>query len=249
MPPFGLDPGVRAAAVGVVLAALLAAGCSDILVLPPSTTFDFACAALDHGERFTVQSWLDDDLPQGLEGTGEWLRSPLSQATGRTAESIRIAGARDLPARAAAPGGIMAWAADQDVFRTDGAILMVAWVPRLEDANATGTVAAPGVVVLAHDTIAAAASAGRTFDEIGLAVLLHHVGHALGAINLGIPVQDPDIQVREGPPHHDPDPDSVLHRGWDDVRTVEWHNGPYDRFPAGALADWAAARSATGACR
>jgi hypothetical protein len=75
-------------------------------------------------------------------------------------------------------------------------------------------------------------------------VLLHHLGHALGLVNRGIPVQDPALHEREGPPGHEPDPASVLAAGWDRASTMEWAPGAtYTRYSVGAVSDWQGARS------
>lgn len=242
----------------VLLAAALAVavpGCfSEILPQPPVSTLAFACAAIDPATmpHLRVLTYVGDDVGLQVEAATDVLEAALFNVSGRPPEGISRA---TLDAPAEPKGGwnesrLAAWVRDQPFVGRGQVTLRVLWVPELSDAHRTGMVPAPGAVVVSQAAVAeAAAATGHTRLEVATAVLLHYVGHALGATNRGIPVQDPDLQEREGPPGHDADPASVLAAGWEDARTVQWAaNATYDHWPDAALADWQAARGEHGVC-
>lgn len=240
--------------LALVVAAVASAGClSQIVPGPPPSTLAFACAAIDPATapRMRVVTYVEAigvDVDAPMQALAEQLRL----VSGRASQDVT-------PLRRAAPeapeGGwtdaeLEAWVRDEPFLGRDQVTLRVLWLPTLEDGNVTGWVPAPGAVVLSASAIeSGAARLHRPEAEVATAVLLHHVGHALGATNRGIPVQDPDLQEREGAPGHDADPGSVLAVGWETVPTMAWAaNATYDHYPAAALADWQAARESEGVC-
>jgi hypothetical protein len=250
--PQGLPPASAAVRAWVVLLPLLTAGCFQAL-LPqgPSSTLAFTCALLDpaQADAVVVESWLGPDASLDAKPLLDRLAAVLADLSGRPASAFSVSerGGPPIPA-----GGWTreALAAEgQGYLRQRTVTLRVLWVGSMAE-TATGTVAAPGTVVVAVDSVAAGAQLlGRSVPEVALAVLLHHAGHALGLVNQGVPVQDPDIQDREGPPGHERDPAAVLNAAWDDARTLSWAgNATYDGFGAADRADWAAARAPGGVC-
>jgi hypothetical protein len=247
-------PVVRPWAVVVVLGPLLLSGCFQALLREgPSTTLSFTCALMDpaQDDAIVVQSFLAPTAPSSL-GIGAILGrlvTVLSNLTGRPPSifSIDQQAGRDPPAT----GWNRSLLADQagGFLRQRTVTFHILWVDSLRETG-TGFVAGPGTVVVALDSVAAAADRlGRPLAQVAMGVLLHQVGHALGETNQGVPVQDRRILQREGPPGHDLDPASVLNMAWDDARTVTWAEGTtYDRYPATNVADWAAARSPGGVC-
>jgi hypothetical protein len=236
----------------LVLLPLLTAGCFQaILQAPGSSTLGFTCALMDpvQADGVVVESWLDPRSGMDVRPLAEGLLPVLANLSGRPSSAFSV---RHEVGPAPPAGGWnrtnLAGAASSFIHgRT--VVLRIQWVESMAE-EATGLVAGPGNVVVALDSVQAAASRlGRPPATVAFAVLLHQVGHALGATNQGIPIQDPDIQEREGPPGHDKDPASVLNAAWDDARTATWSdNSTYDRFPAPDLADWAAARAPGGVC-
>lgn len=232
----------------------MGAGCfSEILPTGPASTLAFACSAIDPQTtpRLRIVSYVDHDRHPHAEAATSVLEQRLAFLSGRDPAAITRA-ERDAPSE---PDGgwdearLEAWVRDEPFLGRDQVTLRILWLDDL-DGNRTGLVPAPGAVALSGAAIAAAA---RRVDasplQVTAAVLLHHVGHALGATNRGIPVQDPALQERESPAGHDADPASVLNAGWEDARTVRWvANATYDRYPDAALADWQAARAPGGVC-
>jgi len=233
----------------------LLAGCFQALLqAEPSTTLGFTCTLMDptQADSIVLESWVEP---------GTWLTPAnastllarfvplLANLTGRPAGSISWSLA-DAPSPPAAGWNRTNLAGQAGPFlRQRVATMRIWWVASLRE-PATGLVAAPGAVAVALDSVAAAADRiGHPRAEVAFGVLLHQAGHALGETNQGVPVQDPDLQEREGPPGHDKDPTSVLNAGWDDARTLTWAaNATYAGYPAADLADWAAARVPGGVC-
>jgi hypothetical protein len=236
----------------VVLLPLLAPGCFQALLREaPSSTLAFTCAMMDpvQDDAVVVESWRGPDLALNVTPLLARLVPVLANLTGRDARLFSVG------EQAGPPVPVGGWdrarleAEAGPYLRQRTVTLRVLWVGSMAD-PATGLVAGPGTVAVALDSVAAGAQRmGRPVESVAFAVLLHQVGHALGETNQGVPVQDPDIQEREGPPGHDKDPAAVLNAAWDDARTMAWAgNATYDRFSAADLADWAAARGPGGVC-
>lgn len=231
---------------------LLTAGCFEALLREGTgSTLAFTCALMDpaRSDAVVVESWLAPEASLNVTPLLARLVAVLADLTGRDPGVFSVS---ERHGPAAPEGG---WnrsrlaAEAQPFLRSRVVTLRILWVASMAE-PATGMVAGPGMVVVALDSVAAGAQlVGRPAGQVALAVLLHQVGHALGQVNEGIPVQDPGIQGREGPPGHAPDPAAVLNAAWDDARTLEWAgNATYDGFGAADLADWAAARRPGGVC-
>ncbi|HUR64082.1 MAG TPA: hypothetical protein VM241_06350 [Candidatus Thermoplasmatota archaeon] len=237
--------------VVVVLLPLLTAGCFQLLREGPSTTLGFTCAVLDpaQADAVVVESWLGPDVRLNATPVLARLVEVLAGLSGRSLSAFSIA-QREGPAVPAGGWDRVRLAAEAGPYLGQRTVtLRVLWVGSMAE-PATGFVARPGTVVVALDSVMAGAQqVGRPVEPVALAVLLHQVGHALGLVNQGVPVQDPDIQEREGPAGHDRDPAAVLNAAWDDARTLAWAgNATYDHFGAADRADWAAARGPGGVC-
>ncbi len=238
----------------VALTAALAGCFSEILPVPEVSTLAFTCAVLDRDEveRVRIQSAVapTSQLPRAAALAA--LAGQVVQLAGRAPGQVVLA-ERDAPA---APetgwnaSTLAEWARGEAFLTRNQATLRVLWLEALDDPSRMGLVAAPATVALSEAAIAsAAARLNHSSDEVARAVLLHFAGHALGVTNRGIPVQDPDLQVREGTPGHDADPASVMADGWEDARMASWAaNATYDRYPDAAHADWQAARGPGGVC-
>ncbi|HUR62330.1 MAG TPA: hypothetical protein VM286_08225 [Candidatus Thermoplasmatota archaeon] len=231
---------------------LVASGCFQALLQAPgSSTLGFACAMMDpvQADGVQVESWIDPRVSLDARPWALRLVGVLANATGRSPSAFAFR--HEVGPPPPQDGWNRTNLADAATSFIHGrtVALRILWVESVAE-EATGMVAGPGNVVVALDSVQAAAlRIGRPVGDVAFAVLLHQVGHAMGATNLGVPVQDPDIQDREGPPGHDKDPASVLNAAWDDARTVTWSdNSTYDRYPAPVLADWAGARGPGGVC-
>lgn len=251
--------------VTVVLVVALGGCLSEILPGPPVSTLDFTCAVLDvRGvERVRIQSHggqdslgftasADSDSAGARAVALATLASQIAQLAERELSQISVV-EQGLPEALEGDWNastLMEWAQDEAFRARNEVILYVLWFPALADATALGLIPAPATVALSEGAIQlAAARLNRTTEEVARAVLLHFAGHALGVTNRGIPVQDPELQVREGTPGHDADPASVMTDGWEDARTASWAaNATYDRYPDAAHADWQGARGPGGVC-
>jgi hypothetical protein len=231
---------------------LLLAGCLQGLPgAGPATTLAFTCAVLDpvQSDSVLVEAWTGSGAGEPWPGVAARVAAALAEATGRPgAFRAAVREGPPPPEEGWNRTTLQEWARGQDTLRQRVATLRLLWQPG--EGNATGTLLSPGVVLLAPEPVRAAAERlGRPEREVAIAVALHHAGHALGLVNEGVPVQERDIQEREGPPGHDRDPASVFHAGWEDARTALWAaNATYDRYPASAAADWRAARQPGGVC-
>ena len=240
------------AAVGAVGALVLLAGCfSEILPAGPATKLQFICAVLDpdQAERVVVESWDGEGPTVDTAPALLALQAELAHLSARQGDvSIRHHDGPDAPRGGWNETNLRAWLDDRPGTLADEVRLHVVWVRTLGGASVMQP--APGLVAVAEDTVqAGAAHMGRPAADVARAELLHVAGHALGAVNLGLPVQDPDLQERERPAGHDPDPASVLNAGWEDAATMAWAaNATYDAWPPALHADWAAAVQPGGVC-
>lgn len=240
-------------AFALVLAAAALSGCfSEVLPVGPLTKLEFICAALDpqEAERFVVESWLGPGVDLDVEDAQRALVAALGHLGARDGDIVLRPeeGPRE-PRSGWNATGLRAWQDDRPATGGNEVRLRVLWVRTLGDGRSS-LEPAPGLVAVSqHAVREGAARMGVPENDVARAVLLHAAGHALGAVNQGIPVQDPDIQEREGPPGHDPDPASVLHAGWEDAATMAWAaNATYDAYGPALRADWAAAVQPGGVC-
>lgn len=252
-PPWPVVRGSLVLLGAVLLLVPSLSGCvSAILPTRPATGLEFACAVLDpeEAERVVVHAWVGDDVTTDVRpahqsfglvlgslgarqgGLGlRWHDGPRGPPEGWNATSLRE------------------WADDLAPEFGDEVQLHVVWAATLPD-GASSLVAAPGVVAISDQAVREGASRlGVPAPDVARAVLLHVAGHALGTVNQGIPVQDADLQAREGPAGHDPDPASVLNAAWEDAATMRWaENATYAAYGPALLDDWAAAVRPGGVC-
>lgn len=228
-------------------------GFSEVLPAPNVSNLAFACAVLDADgvERVRLASYQDASEPDRSDALAA-LAAELAILADRSPGSISIAyrGLPEAPAEGWNTTTLGDWARDSSFLARNLVTLRILWLTTLDHHDQVGIVPAPGAVALSGTAIEAAAlRLNRSNDDVARAALLHFAGHALGVTNRGIPVHDPDLQVREGTAGHDADPASVLAAGWEDARSVVWvANATYDRYPGAAHADWQAARGPDGVC-
>ncbi len=226
----------------LAVAALANSGCiAGIFVDTTLTTREFACAVLsdDAAETLILDVHVDESIDHSpLDAVGH-LRRVLANTGDRTAASIEV--------RIAALSGPLEWGPDdweselQDHRAREGLQgmrLTIYWVAAMAG-NSTGEPLIPGVVGIDHGGLVDKASAtGRTIDEVASAALLHHVGHALGTVNRGIPMQ----ANHEGQPGHDASEDAVMHHAWHDALDGHWAtNATYTNYSVNQQLDWRAA--------
>lgn len=237
-----------------VVAATVLAGCSQILPAGPQTRLEFVCAVLDPevAERVVVHAWVAEEVPEAVdvEAAHAALDRELRGIGARSGQvSFQGHDGPEAPASGWNASEVRAWADDLPLDFGDEVQLHVVWVPALRDGG-SNLLAGPGLVAVATDAVMAGADRlGIQADDVARAVLLHAVGHAMGAVNQGVPVQGIDLSAREGPAGHDPDPSSVMHVGWDRADTMAWApNATYASYGAATHADWAAAGQNGGVC-
>lgn len=132
-----------------------------------------------------------------------------------------------------------AWADEATVLDGSAVRLHVLWVGAFADEAPTTLLVAPGVVAVSEAAVVAgAARLERSEDFLARVLLWHVVGHALGAVNQGIPLNGTDPAAQEGPPGHEPDARSVLHAGWDRVSTMPHVETVQDGYSESVVDDW-----------
>lgn len=230
--------------IGVVAIALVVAaassGClADIFVDTNVTTREFACDALSDARvpELLLDVRVDESLALSPVAAVDHLRQVLGDLPSRSMESIGIR----VTAIEAIPDAWDddAWAEELDGHRVRDGLrsmrLTIYWVADLAGSG-TGDLVAPGVVAIDVAGLQAKIRATDAPQEnVTRGVLLHHVGHALGGVNQGIPMQ----ANHEGAPGHDRNVSSVMHHGLHDANDPTW--GPYGGFDAAMRADWEAA--------
>lgn len=246
---------MRAQAWTLLAIVVASAGCfSEILPGPPVSTLAFACAAIDSDtvQRLRLVSYVADGVDLDVAPATGALAQQLRELSGRddSTMSLLIQDAPEEPKGGWTEPALAAWVRDEPFLGRNQVTLRVLWLDSFGDGHQTGLVPAPGAVVLSQVAIEdGARRLGEDAAAVATAVLLHFAGHALGATNRGIPVQDPSIQEREDPAGHDADPASVLAVGWEDARTMAWDPATaHDRWPDAAHADWQAAKAPGGVC-
>lgn len=232
---------------------VLLAGCfSEILPASPETKLEFICHVLDPGqaERLVLDAWVGDGVDLEVTGPQAALVAQLAEVGARDGGvSVDRHDGPDAPRRGWNATNLAEWLEDQPTEIGDEVHLHLLWAESL-GGGTTLLLPAHGLVAVAQDAIREGAfRLGVPEVDVARAVLLHAVGHALGAVNLGVPVQGTDLAAREGPAGHDPDPASVMHAGWDEASTMAWAaNATYAGWPAAVHADWDAAVRPGGAC-
>lgn len=239
-----------------VMGLLLLSGCfAELLPASAGTRLAFTCAMLDpqRASVAVLQSYVGEDVHLDISVAITALRDELTILSGRDAADL---GAVQRTGPAVPADGwnattVAAWGASQPFQSGNRVLMRILWVDRLDDDRLSGVAPVAGTIALSqHAILAGAARLAADPSVVARAVLLHFAGHALGVVNQGVPVQDPDIQEREGPASHDPDPTSVLHAAWEDPRTMAWSAGAaYDRYPDDLHRDWAAAKAPGGVCQ
>ncbi|HET6398021.1 MAG TPA: hypothetical protein VFH47_00525 [Candidatus Thermoplasmatota archaeon] len=237
-----------AAAAAVLLLAL--SGCvSNILAPPAGSARDVACRLLrvEDNPLAVLSLEVTPDAPPVPASALEEVAQALRNATGRTPQELRTQVAAAPADAGVDEDTIRAWAQRRSNAAPGTLMLRVLWHGARSDE--TGTQAAPGALAVSGAAVLSAASRlERPPEDVARAVLLHHLGHALGVVNRGIPVQNPAIQEREASAGHEPDLASVLAEGWERASTAVWVPGAtYDRYSEQVVADWRAARDG-GAC-
>lgn len=109
------------------------------------------------------------------------------------------------------------------------AVLRIYW---FNGTDGTGGVVKPGTIALFANQLPLGENASR-------GTLLHHAGHALGLVNLGIPMQ----QNHEAPPPHHghvTDAQAVMQWGFE-IPGYALANAPYDSYGPAIRADLAGA--------
>ncbi len=83
-------------------------------------------------------------------------------------------------------------------------------------------VVTPGLAAVSGPSIALAAAAqNRSLDDVAPGAILHGIGHLVGLVNDGIPMQ----RNHEGEAKHSADVASVMHHGWHRPETVPLADG------------------------
>jgi hypothetical protein len=225
--------------------ALAVSGCFAALIeLPSESHFGFACRVLDPREAddVIVQVWRGEGVEMDLQRPAAILIDALANATGRSIQDFTYTHRHgpDPPRGSWNQTSLTAWSLERAPEARGPAILRIVVV----DAWLTsGDRLGPGAVVVSQAAaMAGAAQTGRSPTEVAGALFMHYAGHALGVVNDGIPVQDPNLQDREGPANHEPDPRSVMHEGWHSAATMAWPPGAGPlRYSDGVRQDWQAA--------
>ena len=157
-----------------VLLPLLTAGCFQALLREgPSSTLGFTCAAMDpvHADGLLVQSWTAPGLAFNATPALARLAPLLVNLTGRPPSAIQV---EDRAGPAVPAGGwnrTLLAAQAQPFLRQRTVTLRILWVDSMAE-TATGFVAGPGTVVVAVDSVAAAAArTERPLPAVALGVL------------------------------------------------------------------------------
>lgn len=225
-------------------------GFQEIIQNQDPTTRTFTCAVLQDAPvaHLTIEVFVEEGVPFSPVAPVDRLREVLATHTGKERDQIqvRIETLGQSPETGWTDEG---WdeALRGHTFQvgSDGVVLRVYWLDSLPTPW-TGEVPAPGVVALDHAALRQKADLlDWDTDRTATTLLLHHVGHALGVVNRGIPMQE----NHEGAPQHSSAPGSVMHASWEDPDdTTVVADATYDDYPAAVVADWDAARDDPRVC-
>ncbi len=236
---------VRVLVVLSLMLGLTLSGCvTELLTSEEETTRNVACAV--------IAPQLGRDVLFALHREGGVQRVPLesmwllAQAFGDAGfgtDRFQVSEAELLPDNDAwTLARMQTWAESVTVLEDERVTIRILWVEAFADEGPTTLVVSPGIVAVSEAAVVAgAARLEQSEDYLARVLLLHVVGHALGTVNQGIPLNGTDVSAQEGPAGHEPALDSVMHAGWDRVATMPRTNAPYDGYSELVLDDWRAA--------
>jgi len=217
----------------LVVSALLLSGCvTELLGDEVQTVRNVACAVLAHSPRVEIHVHAATELD--MQGPVSAFIAELAPLRDPATVSV-VTTPTDLPT------DLDAWSMEQMVLERDRAVLHVLVREGTAD-GPTFEALDPGVFVLDVAALQAGAQAtGRDLMDVTRIVFLHAMGHELGVVNAGIPLNGTDLSGREGPMHHEPAPTSVMHVGWHAAISMPKSNSTYAGYSAAVHDDWAAA--------
>ncbi len=213
----------------LVLAVALSGCFTELLGEPDVTTRNVACRGL-HGELASEVTVLIQQAPNvtvDLQPAAHHFLDELTNITGRDPGKTRVLTRL-----------VNEISLSSDVFTSRGITLHVLHVA---DADEAVRVEAPGFIVIAASHYeAAAARTNQSVLDVATGALMHGMGHLLGVVNAGIPMNNTDPS-RELPGNHEAG----------GIMRPAWHHG--DTIPAIASlrysdavrADW---QNAKGVC-
>ncbi len=209
--------------VSVAVIALLLSGCvTELLATPSLDARGLACQAFD-GET-KVRIIHHGDGPPIDDMSADWIVD-VSRVLGED-------GSRFSWSTGSSPKEPLdAWVADLGVMGKT-LRLHVVWLPDLD--GDTVAVLAPGVVGI--NTTAADPVSAR-------GLLFHGLGHALGVVNMGVPLHDADGPSREAPAGHMPG--TAMSNAW---HRVEDFPRNVTGYADATIMDWQAAVADPAVC-
>lgn len=231
--------------VWTLVAIVVMPGCvSDLLGPPEVTTRTVTCAVLAPDMQVrVVQHAPSDAVPAEVRDAAvqAWMQEMVG-VTGKTDDDF-VSDAAEGPDHDG-PWDMQAlrpWLRGQRVLETGQVYLRVLWVDLLPEQRAVEPLS-PGVVLINTTAWTLAVTVGHDGQALARGLLYHGLGHALGVVNRGVPIQQAGGASREEPQHHEPG----------GVMSAQWHHLPLPRNATGyseaLVADWRHAQTSQAVC-
>lgn len=203
-------------------------GCvTELLQETQETTRNITCAVLQE-DLFPVMHV----HVYGAQGVAESWPAAIANGTGRSLDSIRVS-------YEPVPDDFDVWS--QSVVRLDDDVHLHVVFGEL--AEGTMQIPAPGILVLSLPAIeAGAAMIDRPIHDVTRIVALHGIGHLLGVVNAGTPLNSTQTEGRESGMHHEPSPQSIMFSGWHDPQGMPKTQADYATYSDAVRDDWHGAR-------
>lgn len=199
----------------LLVAAILLSGCVGELLAPEEVTIrSVSCAFLDPSRSVRLVHHVVGPVSQEViqTATASWVGA-MAPVVGREIDGFSwTVGEAPVPQTRQEQ---VAWARAQRPVSAGALDLHVLWLDRLDERGRSVEDLSPAFTLINASLVHA--STRHDAPTVARALLFHGLGHALGVVNRGIPLHDPDGPQREMPMHHESG--SVMSASWHHLST------------------------------
>jgi hypothetical protein len=227
--------------VATLVIMVLLSGCVTELLAPPHVTArTMACSTLALDQNVVIAHHVAPASPMAtatIDAASVAWMTAIAEIGEKSVDKFSI----EYNIARMAVDDLPTWHDKQEFLRGSTTTLHILWLPHgLEDAASSPL---PGTVVINVTMIREKVDAGGDLDGVTAALLFHGLGHALGTVNMGIPLHDSAGPTRESSPGHESSRSSILSTMWHNPATFPSDYPRYPSYSEGTVKDWQSARA------